>query len=138
MRYSAHGTQMQMGDAADPEVFTKVAQVRDITGPGLSTNIITANDHDSGGIATKLAGIRDGGQVTFDVAYDPADPSHEALIDAWRDRGVHSFKIIFTDDAATEWDFQAIVQQFSPSAPVEDALTASVTLEVTGEPVLGA
>lgn len=136
-RYNAHGTQLRIGDGGDPEAFTTVAQVRDITGPGLSTNIITASDHDSMGVVTKLPGLKDGGQVTFDVNLDSAHATHDettGLYGAFVARTDKNWEVVFTD--GTTWAFSGIVQAFSPNAPVDDALTASITIEVTSIPTL--
>lgn len=138
-RYSAHGTQLQIGDGASPEVFTTIAQVRDIQGPGLSTNIIDGTDHDSGGAKSKVAGVRDGGQLTLDIAYDPAHGTHNAatgLLRDWKNGTLRNFKLVFPDAGNTAWSIAGLVQGFQPTAPVDDLLTAAVTLEVSGDPTL--
>lgn len=42
----------------------------------------------------------------------------------------------FPDIAATEWTFSAFVTKFEPSTPFEGKMTASVSLKLTGVPVL--
>jgi hypothetical protein len=42
----------------------------------------------------------------------------------------------FPDVAATEWTFSAFVNKFEPGAPFEGKLTASVSLKISGVPVL--
>lgn len=53
-------------------VYTVVAQVRDIAGPNQSSDVIETTSRDNANLyKTYLAGLRDGGEVTFDLVYDP-------------------------------------------------------------------
>ena len=43
-----------------------------------------------------------------------------------------TLKLIFSDAATTEWDFDAFVVGFEPGMPVGGALTATVKFKLTG------
>lgn len=139
---SGFGTLLQSGDGAQPEVFATVAEVKDITGPGMESDSIEVTNHSSPGAwREKISGLLDGGEVTFDVNFLPGDATHDhqtGLISDFLARAVHNFRLVWPT-AAEDWVvFPARVSGFEPSAPVDDALGASVTLEVAGEPEFGA
>ena len=133
---SGFGTLLQLGDGADPEVFTTIAEVKDITGPGLEADTIEVTNHSSPGAWREyIAGLLDAGEVTFDVNYLPGDATHDATTGLQANllaRSVDSYRLTWpTADTVT---FPAFVTGFETGAPVDDALSASVTLKVAGEP----
>jgi len=141
-RIAAFGTQLQIGDGATPtEGFTTIAGVRDINGPNMSAETIDAKAHDSPGAwGEMIPSFLNAGEVTFDIAYDPAEPTHMdgagGLRNDFKNRTLRNFKLIYTDTGASEDAFSAYITAFGPSAPLADLLTASITLTLSGEPTL--
>ncbi len=134
-KYSSHGILLQMGDGGSPETFTTVAQVQDITPPNLTVETEDTTTHDSGGWAEYSATLLDGGEVTFDILYDPADATHDnstGLVAALTAKAAKNFKVVFPDADTTTWSFAALVTNFQPSGSVKGMLSASVTLKITG------
>ena len=132
-RVSAHGTAIKIGDGATPtENFTQIAQAHDITGPNLDMNVIDATDHDSGGVKSKVPGVSDPGQITFDVGWDPSDATHAALKTDHDAKTLRNFQEVLTDAAGTTVTFSAYVKTLQPHEPVDGQLTMSVTLELSG------
>lgn len=135
------GTLIQMGDGADPgpEVFTTIAEVQDIGGPGMETGTIDVTHQTSpGAVREFIAGLMDGGEVTFSVNWLPGDATHDAstgLIAAQLARAIKSFKIVwaqFTPDELCLFD--GLVTRVSPTSPVDGKLSADVTIKVSGLP----
>lgn len=137
-RYDAFGTQLQVADAGGLN-FTTIAGLTNIEGPGGSREVRDATAHDSPGkFREKLPGFVDGGQVTLEGYYDPADATHDeatGLSGLWKSGEIRNFKIIDVDDADSETTFSGFVSEFSRSAPFEGMLGFSATIEVTGVPV---
>lgn len=138
--HAAHGTLLQIGDGATPtEGFTTIAEVKDID-LGLAQEPIEVTNHSStDGWRERIGGLLDGGEVTFEVNFLPADDTQDfpaGLLKDMVDRTKRNFKVVFTDTANTEWLIPALVSSFEPSAPVDGALTASVTLTAAGKPTL--
>lgn len=136
------GTLLQQGDGALPEVFATVAEVKDISGPGLEADTIEVTNHSSPGAwREKLISLLNGGEVSFPVNFLPGDATHDAqtgLISLYLSRAVNNFRLVWPT-AAEDWViFPAAVTGFEPSAPVDDVLGADITLEVMGEPLFGA
>lgn len=137
-RNRAHGTLLKMSDGATTPAFTTIAQVRDIRGPSITRGVDANPDHDmSGGIDKIADALYDGGQVTFDIAWDPANATHGGAtgLRAVQLAGtLRDFKLIFPDAQTTEQNFSAYVTEMTPAAPANRGmLTCSVTLEVSGD-----
>ncbi len=138
---SAHGTLLKSGDGVTPtETFTTIAEVTNISGPALSTDAIDTTSHDSPNNHREfIGGLKDGGEVTFDINYIPTNPTHDAstgLLADYVARTLRNFQLVFSDSGNTTWSFTAIVTGFEPGEPVDAQLTASVTLRITGAPTL--
>lgn len=129
----AWGTLLQRGDGETPEVFTTIAEVNDISGPGFALDTIEVTNHDSPeGWEEHIGGILRSGEITYDINYDKESTAHLGLISDMTGRIKRNFKITFPDD--TEIILTALVTGFEFGAPVEDKLSASVTLKGTGKP----
>lgn len=129
------GTQFKRGDGADPEVFTAIADATGISGPGLSRETIDVTSHDSeDGWMEFLGGLKDGGEVTVDVNYQPSD--HDTLVADFEDTAPRNYQLVFPDTDSTTWTIAAILTGFEPDAPYDDKLSASLTFKVSGKPTL--
>jgi len=137
---SSFGTLLKIGDGLSPESFTTIAEVTDISGPGLELDAIEATSHSStGGYKEFIGGLLDGGEVSFEISFIPTNATHSytsGLIYALRNRTVRNFQLVFPNVGATTWAFAALVTGFEPKEPVDDKLSASVTLKITGQPTL--
>ena len=140
MAISAFGTLLKIGDGGSPESFTTIAEVTNIGGPSLSLDPIDVTNHSStGGWKEFIGGLLDGGEVSFEINYDPVGATHDAstgLIADMSARTVRNFQLVFPDTGNTTWSFSALVTAFQPSEPIDNKLSASVTLKVSGQPTL--
>lgn len=132
------GTQFLRGDGGSPaETFTPVANVTSITPPGLSRETIDVTAHDSpDGWMEFLGGLKDGGEVSIEVNYDPAE--HDTLASDLEDDAPRNYQVQFPDQGQTTWQFAAIMTGFEPEAPYDDKLSATLTFKVSGKPDLSA
>lgn len=128
-KYGAYGAILKRG-------ATTIAQVRDIGGPGVSMDTIDVTTHDSTDAWREfIAGLKDGGEVSLDLVYDPDNASQTLLRTDLDARTVNTYSITLTDATPATITFSCLVTAFEPSAAVEDELGLSATLKVTGEPV---
>ena len=133
-KYSAFGTLFKRG-------ATTIAQVSNISGPGLSLDTEDVTTHDSASGWEEVVGtILRSGEVTLDLVYDPNEATHKhssgGLLYDLTSKMAQTFSIVFPSTAAVTWSFSALVTGFEPSAPADGALTATVTLKLTGAPTL--
>lgn len=124
--------------AATPGTYAAFGQVKDIDGPSGDANQIETSHRDSA-FRKYQAGMRDGGEVTFDIVFDPNLAAHDPTLATsvykdWELGRMANYKISFPGVAAalTTCIFAAFTSAFSFSAPMEDALVASLTLKVNG------
>lgn len=131
------GTQLQRGDGAVTETFTEIANVTSISGPGMSRETIDVTAHDSPEQWMEfLGGLKDGGEVSADLNYDPGEDTHNVLQDDFDDTAPRNYRIVFPDVDQTYWEVGAILTGLEPEAPYDDKLACSITLKVSGKPVL--
>lgn len=116
--------------------LTDIAGVRDISGPSMSADTIEVSSRDN--IWKEyVAGQRDGGEVTFDLVYDPDSATHLATTAGGLAKDLmagttQAFKLKFADTTPATATFSAIVTKFTPKAPYNGLQSADVTLKVTG------
>jgi predicted secreted protein len=137
---SAFGTLLKIGDGAVSENFTAVAELRTITGPKLSAEVIDVTVHNTPTPWRRfISGLLDGGEVTFEINFIPTDPTHSyqsGLLKDMTDRTRRNFQIVFPNSGATTWLLPTIITGFEMSSDPGGVLMASVTLKVAGPPTL--
>lgn len=111
---------------------TTLAEVTNISGPGLTLDALEMTSHDSSGDREFIGGLMDGGEVTCEVNFLPANATHKQVIADMKARTVTTWSIVWSDGSSTTWSFSAFPTAFEPSAPVDGKLSASITLKVTG------
>lgn len=130
----AFGTAFQTEDPVTPGTFTDVADVSNITPPGIARDTIEVTSHGSpDGWKEYLGGLKDGGEVTIEVNYDPT--KHDVLAGDLDTGDPKNYKIVFPGTLG-EWAFTAVLTGFAPEAPVDDKLSAELTYQVSGKPTL--
>lgn len=130
---SAFGTQLQRLVTA---TWTAIAQVKDINGPSLSGETTDVTTHDSpDAFREHLSTVRDSGEVTFDLEWDPEDAAGQKfLLDSLADGSVNVYRLVFPTASDHTWSASGIVTKFEPKAPVEGSIQASVSMKITGKP----
>lgn len=136
MALDAFGTKLQYHDGS---IFVDVAEVHNISGPSVSRDSIETTHHGStGGFREYTPGLRDGGEVSIDINWLPVNGSHEAIYTQLTSgqSSNSQYRISFPTTPATTFTFSGHVTGFEASAPIDDRLTASVTIKVSGAPTL--
>lgn len=139
-KIAGYGTALAW-DPAGGSSYTSIGQVQDISGPGLARDSIDVTTHDSPNAWRQfIKGLKDGGELTFDIVYDPALATHAAsaglLSDFTSQTVIPNWRITFPNTGATVWTFPGFLTGFEEGAPVDDYLSASVTVKVSGAPTL--
>ncbi len=133
--YPGLGAELRIGDGATPtEVFAPIPGVMSISGPGKTRDTIDVTSHSStGGWREFITGLRDGGEVSFDLNWLFGDTAQDALETAFDDNDPVNFELFNPSPAADNvLEFAAYVSDLSWNVPVDAQITRSVTLKVTG------
>lgn len=136
---SAHGTLLKIGDGGGPETFTTIAEITDIQGPEFEGIVKEVTNHDSAGWVEKLSVLTRVSELTFEINFRPDEATHgyaSGLLGDLVARTKRNFQIVWPDASTTTWSFAAYVTKFAPAAPADDALMASVTLDLAEPPTL--
>lgn len=135
MARRALGTKLKVG-ASDAAVA--VAGLTSIGGLELSADTIDVTTLDSdGGYREFIAGFKDAGEVSLEGYLDASSgKGQKELHDLFDSGEVTDFVIEFPPETKTKWQFKGIVTGFSTGATLEDPLSFSATIKVSGEPTL--
>jgi hypothetical protein len=112
--------------------FVAIAEQRNITPPALSRKEIEMTTHSEADDAY-VVGIRRHGTMQMDLNFVPFDTSQDhttGLQHAWFTGSRDIYRITYPD--GTKWLFSGFVSNFAPAAPVDDRLSAAVSIRPTG------
>jgi hypothetical protein len=112
--------------------FVDIAELRDTTPPPRSRNVIETTSHNEQD-DTAVVGIRRTGELAFTIGWVPSSTTHNpttGLMKSFIGGDLDVFRITFPD--ASTWLFSGYVTNVGPSAPVDDGLTADISIKPTG------
>ena len=129
----ALGTVLQIGKTSP----VTVARLSSIGGLELSADTIDTTTLDSdGGYREFIAGFKDAGEVAIEGYFVPTTgKGQKELYDLFESGDEEDFAIQFPNNMA-KWEFAGIVVGFSTSADLEDPLSFSGSIKVSGKPTL--
>lgn len=133
-KIASKGTALKLSISS---VFTTIAAVIGLNGPGMKPAVYDATALDSGvGMEKKPTGYVDGGTVSGNLFFDPVAATHQALTDLVTTPAVASWKNVWSDGASTEWPYSGTLTGFNPSAALADGLKADFEITLDGIPTL--
>lgn len=130
----AFGTTWGLGNGdGPPETFTTVADVTSIDVLDVDVDDIDMTTHSStDGWKEFEAGLKDGGELSMEVNYDPS--LHGTLFSSIGT--TKNMLITLTDSGAATVAFAGYIKGMKAQAPYDDKLSATVTVKVSGAPVI--
>lgn len=133
------GTQFKRATTlTGPFTYALIANVTNISGPSRSRETIDVTAHDSPDQWMEfIGGLKDGGEVSLDINYDPGQTSHD-LDDDFDDDVPRSYQIVIlpdTDDEHT-WTFTGVMTGLEDEFPYDDKMARTLTIKVSGKPTL--
>jgi predicted secreted protein len=132
----AVGSQFKTGDGATPEVFTAVAEVKDIVPPQMERDSYEVTHHGSSdGYREYIPGWRDGTDAEFLLNWLPNNTTQDettGLLSQFNDDELHNFQIVLPDSIAT-LAFAGFITAFNPETPLENGADLSITIKISGK-----
>lgn len=129
----SNGTLFKHGDGASPEVFTTIPEVLKLSVPGEKFDLLDISSHDNPTIYRRfMAGFSDGGVLTAEIHWTPANSVHAALQTDNHNVTLRNFKVVFPATPNNTASFSAYVEDISPNGDVGKPLTATVRLRIAG------
>lgn len=127
------GAKIEYGDGESPEVFTEVAEVRNISGPQLSRNTSDATTLDSaGGFEETIPALKTGGQVTLPILWINS-AAQQDVYDMFDDDDAINWRITLPTNPTTIFAFAANVTGINMDINPNEPMQAELTLTISGQ-----
>lgn len=127
-----YGTAFAIHDGADPGAFDTIAEVMDIKPPNQQTADVKVTHYASpNGMEEYIGGLTDPGEATFGINWIPNDATDQIILGLKASKEKRDMKITWPN--GTTWTFNGYIKGFEPAAPIEDRMTATVTVRVSGD-----
>lgn len=111
--------------------YVAVAEVTNVTPAQYSRDAIEATHNASPNAAREfIPGLIDAGELTLSINYIPAVA--DTIIAAMR-AGLGQFRVTFPNGVTCT--FSGVITGYSPEAPLDDKMAATVTIKASGLPV---
>ena len=123
---------------------TEIAEVTNIGGPSFKADSIEATHLRSPGYWREyIGGLKDGGDLTFDINMILANPTHNAatgVLSGFNSNGAmprDTWDLVFPDAASTVWTFGGSISAYEVAdVAIDGKLAASITVKISGKPTL--
>src|SRR3546814_17581816 len=126
----AFGTQFKR-DSTGGGVFVTIANVSDISGPSRSREAIEVTAHDSPNQYREFVkGLKDGGEVTITINYDPGASTHRDLEADVEEADLRDYQVVvLIGEADTSiWAFSGLITSIGAEFTVDNRVEREVTL----------
>lgn len=128
-----YGSQFAIGDGGDPEVFTPVAEVFEITPADLTADTVDATHMLSdGGWREFVPGLLNPGESQIQINYVPGGSEEETLIAFLTSRATKNCKVTYPNNE--EDVFAAFCIGFTRAIPLADKMTLTARFKLSGPP----
>jgi len=135
-----HGVLLQRNDNDSPSGWITVGEVKDMGGPNLSRDVVDATHNQSTNRYREfISGLRDGGEVTAQIAYVPGGGEYTRLKADLESDDSYEYRMLFpatTLYSQTAWRFTAFITGINATVPMADENMLDVTWKITGQPTL--
>jgi predicted secreted protein len=132
----AFGTQFKR-DTTGAGVFAAIASVSDISGPERSREEIEVTAHDSPDKYKEyVKGLKDGGEVTITLNYDPGQSTHQDLDGDFEEDDLRDYQLVVLPGDADQLtvQFSAMITSMGEEYPIDDKMEMEVTFKISGKP----
>jgi len=127
---SGVGTQFRRWNSATG-AWANMAEVKSINGPSMSRGTTdTTNLDTTGGYKTFMGAFRDPGAVSLTMNF--TRDTYEQMKDDFEDADAQNYEIVLPDDETTTLEFEGLVTELPLSVPTDGAITADVTIKISG------
>ncbi len=135
----ANGTQLQKQDP-NTLAWAMISEVRSIQGLDMAQDEKDVTNHSSPNHARERVGtLVDPGQLAFEINYIPSDPTQNEVTGVLGDlvnRNRPQFRLILPNTGQKMFTFPGFVKEFKMKEPVDDVITASLTIRVISFPTI--
>jgi hypothetical protein len=126
-----YGVKFQRGDGASPEVFSDIAEVKDVkfSGPTLGT-VDATHSASPNSYKEFIPSLIDPGDMDVTLQFIPGNSGQKNLIADLAAKTLRNFKVQWP--AGEVWAFAGFVTSFPTTGPIEGIMSASVKVKISG------
>lgn len=133
--FIGHGTLFQLLGNESPADWETVAEVKNVTPPGISRDLPDATHMQSpDGYREFILGLKDGGEISLELNFTEA--SVATMMAEFAKSEMSQCRIVLPTGAT--WEATVGLSGFESEDPVDDIVTATATFKVSGKPVFEA
>jgi len=124
-------TQIFYADSTSPGVFTQVAEAYEVTPPNAQADDVDVTHYASPNRTREyIQGLIEPGEASFSCNRVPGGTTETAILNLQTNGTKVTWRFIWPN--GTMWEFPGYVKGYETTAPVDDKMTATTTLKVTG------
>lgn len=127
-----YGVKLKMGDAASPEVFTTIAEIKTLEDSDTAETVEATNHDSTGSRREYIAGLIDGDDLSFTCNYLPTNATQSLAAGLRSKIGTTVNFRLEEPGNSTGMQFAAVVVSASRSYPVDNVMEMQVTLQKSG------
>lgn len=129
-----YGTRSYMGATPSATALTKLAEVTSVSLPNEQIGEVDVTHYESPGRTREyIAGFTDAGEISIEMNFVPGSATDGLIVDAKTDGLVRTFRIVTpADDNSQQYTFNGFVKGYERAVPIDDRMTATVTIRVAG------
>lgn len=136
---AAYGTGLTM-QRLQTGSYVSVTNLGDISGPEVSVEAVDVTTHDSAdGFTESIPGLADGGEVSFEIQFDPTSAAHETLYSDAGQRKIHNWRLqipgFLSTTAGGYVQFPGFLTNVGLNFPLKGSITAPVKIKLSGAPI---
>lgn len=115
----------------DGSAWEALAYIRSISGPDATreTHDVTTLDS-AGGYREFIGGLRDGGAISMGMIFNAT--SYALMKADFESDTLQEYQIVLPDTDSTTFEFSGLVTDIPMEIPLDDVVTADVTIKISG------
>lgn len=131
-----YGTLLKRGDGGSPEVFTTIAEVREISDFGAERELVEVTNHDSAnGFREFILGLKDGSEFSVVANYIPSHSTQSpttGVIADFDNSATKNYQLVFPTNPTETAQAALLCMAWNIAPPIDDAMVLNLTFKVTG------
>lgn len=139
---SGFGTLLKIGDGGGSEVFTTIAEIKQIQGPKSKADTFDAtnmgsptNSGGTAGFREFIAGLIDAGEVQITGNYTSVASQDSLRTTHWNGT-LRNFQLVVPLAVPETWSFAAVVTSLDITLPHDGLMAFAATLKMSGVPTI--
>lgn len=130
-----YGSKFLMQELASSSALTKLAEVTSVSLPNEQVSEVEVTHYESPGKTREfISGLNDAGEITISMNFLSGSETDELIEGAKADGKTRTMRVVVPDGNANGqmYTFPGFVKGYERSVPIDDKMTADVTIRVAG------